>query len=186
MKRTWRRPQKKEPEKRFRSNQQIRVPEIFLIDENGTPVGKMEIQKALALAEESGMDLIEVNPTADPPVCKLLDYGQFKYEQEKLAHKQKQLQKKIDIKNVRLTVKIGANDFNYKLEQAKGFLKKGNKVKIDIVLRGRERQHPDKAVENIKRFVALLYQDPELTLTKEQDLTRKDGGFNIILLNKTA
>jgi translation initiation factor IF-3 len=186
MKRTWRRPQKKEEVKRFRSNQQIRVPEIFLIDENGTPVGRMTTQEALKQAEEAGLDLIEVNPTADPPVCKFLDYGQFKYEQEKLAHKQKALQKKVEIKNIRLTVKIGANDFNFKVEQAKGFLKKGNKVKIDIVLRGRERQHPDKAVDNIKRFVALLYEDKELNLAKEQDLTRKDGGFNIILLNKTA
>ncbi len=186
MKRTWRRPQKKEEVKRFRANQQIRVPEIFLIDENGVPVGRIEIGKALALAEESGFDLIEVNPAANPPVCKLLDYGQFKYEQEKLAHKQKQQQKKVEIKNIRLTVKIGDNDLNVKLEQARGFIRKGHKVKVDIVMRGRERQHPEKAVQIIKQFTGDLEQTEGFNLMREQDLTRKDGGFNIILLNKTA
>lgn len=186
MKRTWRRPQKREPEKRFRVNEQIRLPEIFLIDENGTAVGRVATAKALDMAREAGLDLVEVNPLAQPPVVKIIDYGQFKYEREKLAHKQKQQQKKVETKSIRLTVRISSNDFNFKLEQARGFLEKGHKVKVELVLRGRERQHPDKAVENINKFTEELAKTEGLSIGKEQDLTRKGGGFSIILFNKAA
>jgi translation initiation factor IF-3 len=186
MKRTWRRPQKRDDEKKFRVNEQIRVPEIFLIDENGNPVGNIETAKALAMAREAESDLVEVNPLGRPPVVKIMDYGQFKYEREKLAHKQKQQQKKVETKSVRLTVRISQNDFNFKLEQAKGFLEKSNKVKVELVLKGRERQHPGKAVETIKKFYDDLAAAEGLSVAKEQDLTRKGAGFSMILFNKIA
>jgi len=186
MKRTWRRPQKKDEGKKFFVNQQIRATEVFLIDENGTQVGEMNIREALRIAEESGLDLVEVNPLGKPPVVKILDYGQFKYEREKEAHKKKIQQKKVEIKGVRLTVRISENDFNFKLEQAKGFLSKGNKLKVELVLRGRERQHPEKAVETIKKFILDLEKTEGLSLIREQDLTRKGSGFIMIMSNKTT
>ncbi len=186
MKRTWRKPQKKEEGKAFRSNQQIRVPEVFLIDENNVAVGKISIEQALIIAEQAGLDLVEVNPTAQPPVCKILDRGQFKYEKEKEAHKKKIQQKKIDTKGIRLTVRISENDRNVKFERAKGFLAKGHKLKIELNLRGRERQHPELAVDNIKDFVADLEKVEGFQVGREQDLTRKGSGFIIILFNKAT
>jgi translation initiation factor IF-3 len=186
MKRTWRKPQKKEEGKKFFVNQQIRATEVFLIDENNAAIGNISIEKALKLAEEASLDLVEVNPTANPPVCKILDHGQFKYEKEKEAHKKKIQQKKIDTKGVRLTVRISDNDRRVKFERAKGFLLKGHKLKIELNLRGRERQHPELAVDNIKDFVSELEGIEGLELIREQDLTRKGSGFIIILLNKAA
>ena len=97
MRRTWRKAKPK-PEKRFRANEQIRIPRVFLIDENGERIGETETSRALTQAKQAELDLVEVNPTARPPVVKIMDYGQFKYEQEKKAHKQKSQQKKLDTK----------------------------------------------------------------------------------------
>lgn len=186
MKRTWRRPQKKEEGKKFFVNQQIRANEVFLIDDSGERIGVMSLQEALKMALDAGLDLVEVNPKGEPPVVKILDYGQFKYEKEKEAHKKKVQQKKVEIKGIRLTVRISNNDFNVKLNQARGFLLKGDKLKLELVLKGRERQHPEKAVETINKFISDLEQTEGLNVTKEQDLTRKGSGFIIILFNKTA
>ncbi|MEI8360599.1 MAG: translation initiation factor IF-3 [bacterium] len=186
MKRTWRRPQKKEEGKFFRSNLQIKAAELFLIDENDAPVGNVSVEIALKLAADAGLDLVEVNPTAIPPVCKILDFGQFKYEKEKEAHKKKVQQKKVDIKGIRLTVRISDNDFKFKLEQAKGFLLRGDKLKLELILRGRERQHPEVAIDNVKKFVNELEKTEGLTVVKEQDLTRKGSGFIMILFNKLS
>jgi len=186
MKRTWRRPQKKDEGKKFFVNQQIRATEVFLIDENGEQIGEMTISQAIKMAEDAGMDLVEVNPMGKPPVVKILDYGQFKYEKEKEAHKKKVQQKKVDTKGIRLTVRISQNDFNVKLDQARGFMMKGNKLKLELILRGRERQHPDKAVETINKFISDLEQTEGLTIGREQDLTRKGSGFIIILFNKAV
>ncbi len=183
MRRTWRKAKPK-VEKRFRANNQIRVPEVFLIDENGEHVGNVSTEKALAMARENDFDLVEVNPKAKPPVAKIMNYGQFKYEQEKKAHKQKQQQKKIDTKGVRLSVRISKHDFDVRLEQATKFLLKGNKLKIDLMLRGRERAHPEKARETIERFVEKLDEKEELNIVPEQDLTRQGGRFIMVLINK--
>ena len=152
MRRTWRKAKPK-PQKRFRINAQIRIPEVFLIDENGEKLGQMDTQKALDLAREAGLDLVEVNPKEHVSVVKIMDYGQFKYEQEKKAHKQKTQQKKTETKGVRLSVRISKHDFAFRVEQAVKFFQKGHKLKIELVLKGRERQHPQKAVETINNFV---------------------------------
>ncbi|MEI7498480.1 MAG: translation initiation factor IF-3 [Candidatus Falkowbacteria bacterium] len=186
MKRTWRRPQKKDEGKLFRANLNIRALELSIIDENGENLGIMSTADALKLAEEAGLDLVEVNPKAEPPIAKILDYGQFKYEKEKLAHKKKQQQKKVELKGIRLTVRISTNDFGFKLKQAIDFLEKGNKLKIELILKGRERQHPEKAVETIKEFIIELEKLEQFKLVREQDLTRKGNGFIIILINKTS
>ncbi len=184
MRRKWRKAKPK-PKKIFRANQQIRIPEVFLIDENGENVGVVATSKAIEMAKEAGMDLVEVNPKAHPSVVKIINLGQFKYEAEKRAHKQKLQQKRIDTKGVRLSVRISNHDFNFRLSQAIKFLEKGNKLKIELILKGRERQHPQKAVEIINNFVNELEQSGKLNLIREQDLTKQGGRFIIILINKS-
>lgn len=148
----------------FSANEFIRVPEIQLIDETGTYQGKMDTAKALSLAQERGYDLVEVNPTAQPPVCKLLNYGQFKYEKEKEMKRQKQALKQVEVKGVRLSTRIGQHDLDMRLAQAKKFLEEGNKIKVEIILRGRERQHVDLAFRMIHNFFNLLKQQLEVKM----------------------
>jgi len=183
MRRTWRKAKPK-PEKRFRTNDRIRVPAVFLIDENGVKKGETPTNTALALAREANLDLVEVNPTAKPPVVKIMDYGQFNYEKEKRAHKQKVQQKKVDTKGIRLSVRISKHDFMFRLEQAKKFLDKGHKLKLELILRGRERQHLSKAAETINNFVAELESIESLNIIKEQDLTKQGARFTMTLVNK--
>ncbi|MDP3042940.1 MAG: translation initiation factor IF-3 [bacterium] len=183
MRRIWRRAQPK-PEKRFRINEQIKIPKVFLIDENGENVGVVDTQKALDMAREAGFDLVEVNPKAYPSVVKIMDYGQFKYEKDKQVQKQKTKQKKTETKGIRLSVRISKHDFDFRVEQAKKFLAKGNKLKLELLLKGRERQHPGKAVEIINSFTDALRQVEGLNIDVEQDLTKMGGKFSIILINK--
>lgn len=183
MRRTWRKAKPK-PKKRFLCNTQIRVSEVFLIDENGERTGKLPTTEALARARQLELDLVEVNPTARPPVVKIMDFGQFKYEQEKKAHKQRQQQKKIDTKGIRLSVRISQHDFFFRVEQANKFLQKGHKLKLELILKGRERQHPRKATETINNFVNELRAKDGLNIEIEQDLTKQGGRFTMILLNK--
>lgn len=168
----------------FRANTQIRVPEVFLIDESNEAIGKMTTVEALRLAQEADLDLVEVNPKADPPVVKIVNLGQLKYEREKQAHKQKMQQKKIDTKNIRLTFRISDHDLEMRLTQAKKFLAEDNKIKVELILRGRERQYPQKAAELMRGFLAKLQADPEASVEVEQALTNQGGRFTIILINK--
>lgn len=184
MRRKWQRAKPKEDKKKFRANWQIKVPEVFLIDENGVTLGNTPISKALAMAAEAGLDLVEVNPKLDPPVAKILNLGQLKYEIEKKEHKQKVQQGKTDTKGIRLSVRISKHDFDFRLDQAKKFLSKGNKLKIELVLKGREKQHPEKAREVINNFVGELQKINTLDVFAEQGLTKQGGRFTIILANK--
>ena len=183
MRRTWRKAQPK-PEKRFFTNQAIRALEVFLIDESGEQIGVISTADALARARDIGLDLVEVNPTATPPVVKIVDYGQLKYEREKKMHKQKIAQKKVDTKGVRLSVRISQNDLQLRVAQALKFFKKGDKVKVELVLKGRERQHPEKAVEIVNNFIAILESNEDLNIIKEQALTKQGSRFIMILVNK--
>lgn len=183
MRTIWKRAKPKE-DKRFRINDKIKVPRVFLIDENGEMIGDMDTYRALAMAQEAELDLVEVNPKAEPPVVKIMDFGQFKYEREKLAHKQKLQQKKVDTKGIRLSIRISSNDLNFRLEQAKKFLEKGDKVKIEMILKGRERQHAHKAVEVINEFVKKLEENEGISIIREQGLTKQGGRFTIVLANK--
>lgn len=183
MRRTWRKAKPK-IEKKFRCNEQIKVPKVFLIGDDGDNVGVIATTEARKMAEEAGMDLVEVNPKADPPVVRIMDYGQFKYEAEKKAHKQRQQQKKVDTKGVRLSVRISQHDLELRESQAVKFFKKGHKLKIDLILKGRERAHPEKAVETINEFVQRLEQNQDLKIEREQDLTKQGGRFIMVLVNK--
>jgi len=155
-----------------------------LIDENGEKIGVVATARALTMAREAGLDLVEVNPKENVSIAKIMDYGQFKYEKEKKAHKQKLQQKKVDTKGIRLSVRISAHDFGFRVDQAAKFLKRGDKLKVELVIKGREKQHPEKALETINGFVAALAKDAELNLIREQDLTRQGGRYTITLINK--
>jgi len=184
MRRRWRKAKPK-LEKQFKSNKQIKVPVVYLIDVEGNNVGPIDTSKALAIAEEFDMDLVEVNPKADPPVVKILDLGQFKYEQDKREHKQKAQQKKIDIKGIRISFRISENDLNVRFKQSIKFLSQGNKLKVELNLKGRERQHLQKAREIMEQFRRDLNQVEDLNVIEEQALTKQGSKFSMILVNKT-
>ncbi|MCF7820518.1 MAG: translation initiation factor IF-3 [Candidatus Pacebacteria bacterium] len=180
----WRKAKPKEQKPYFISNQHIRAEKVFLIDENGENVGVTDRDKALALAEEMDLDLVLVNPKAEPPVAKIVDLGQMKYEQEKKAHKQRMQQKKVEVKAIRLSVRISSHDFDFRLRQAEKFLSQGNKLKIELNLKGRERQHPAQAREVVSNFVEKIKENQDLNLIIEQPLTKQGGRFTILLANK--
>jgi len=156
-----------------------------LIDENNSRIGAIATAKALEMARAAELDLVQVDPKGNPPVAKIMDYGQFKYDKEKQAHRQKVQQKKADIKVIRLSPRISQHDFSFRLDQAKKFLERGDKLKIEMALKGRERQHPEKAVETINNFLDALRKIESLNIIKEQDLTKQFGRFTIILANKS-
>ena len=122
-------------------NEQIRDKEVRLIGEDGEQLGVVSGKEALRLAEEAGLDLVKIAPTAKPPVCKIVDYGKFKYEQTRKEKEAKKKQKTIEIKEIRLSPNIDTNDLNTKINAAKKFLAKGDKVKITLRFRGREMAH---------------------------------------------
>jgi translation initiation factor IF-3 len=124
-------------------NEQIRVPEVRLVGADGEMVGVVATREALVMAEEAGLDLVEVSPGAEPPVCKILDYGKYKYEQQKKANEARKKQKTVDVKEIKLRPGIEKHDYEVKLRNAKRFLEEGDKVKVTLRFRGREMAHQD-------------------------------------------
>ena len=122
-------------------NEQIRDKEVRVLSEEGEQLGVMSIQEAQKLAEDAGVDLVKINPNAKPPVCKIVDYGKFKYEQTRKEKEAKKKQKVVEIKEIRLSPNIDTNDLNTKMNAARKFLAKGDKVKITLRFRGREMAH---------------------------------------------
>ncbi len=122
-------------------NEQIRDKEVRVIGENGEQLGVMPSREALRLAEEAGLDLVKIAPTAKPPVCKIVDYGKFRYEQARKEKEARKKQKIIEIKEIRLSPNIDTNDLNTKMNAARKFISKGDKVKITLRFRGREMAH---------------------------------------------
>ena len=183
MRKIWRKAKIVE-EKKFRLNEQILAPEVFLIDENNDKIGVVSRAEALTRSRQAELDLVEVNPLGNPPVVKIIDYGQFKYERDKKAHKQKVAQKKLETKVIRLSVRISVHDLEVRLDQGEKFLQRGHKLKVDLILKGREKQHPEKAIETINDFVRKLEAKEGVNILREQDLTRMGGLYTIILINK--
>lgn len=122
-------------------NEQIRDREVRVIGEDGEQLGVMSSKEAMRLAEEAGVDLVKIAPTAKPPVCKIVDYGKFKYEQTRKEKEARKKQKVIDVKEIRLSPNIDTNDLNTKINAARKFLSKGDKVKVTLRFRGREMAH---------------------------------------------
>ncbi len=127
----------------------------------------MATRDALQLAQERGFDLVEVAPQANPPVCKLLDYGAYQYRLEKQQRKQRAKLKQIEVKGIRLSLNIGRHDRDVRLNQAKKFLGEGDKVKIEMILRGRENAHQDLAREIMMKFVADLGANVEQPIARQ-------------------
>lgn len=122
-------------------NEQIRDKEIRLIGENGEQLGIMSAREAMKLAEEAELDLVKIAPNAKPPVCKIIDYGKYRYELARKEKEAKKKQKTVEVKEIRLSPNIDTNDLNTKVNAAKKFISKGNKVKITLRFRGREMAH---------------------------------------------
>ena len=122
-------------------NEQIRDKEVRVIGENGDQLGIMSAKEALKLAEEAELDLVKIAPTAKPPVCKIIDYGKYRYEMARKEKEAKKKQKVIDVKEIRLSPNIDTNDLNTKINAARKFLSKGDKVKVTLRFRGREMAH---------------------------------------------
>lgn len=152
----------------YRVNQRIRVPEVLVIDERGEQLGVMTTREALNLAEDRALDLVEVAPTSDPPVCRLLDYGKFRYIQTTKEREVRKTQKTTAMRQVRFRTRIGIHDLQAKERRMQKFLDSGAKVKVSVMFRGREITHPElgmsllrKIVENVKD-VSKLEQPPTM------------------------
>jgi translation initiation factor IF-3 len=137
----------------IRVNHRIRVPEVRVIGADGGMLGVLQTHEALRLAQEQGLDLVEVNPKADPPVCKILDFGKYKYEEKKKAAEAKRKQSVVEVKEIKLRPKTDDHDIAFKIKAARRFLESGHKVKITVRFRGREITHPEKAQEQIDLIV---------------------------------
>jgi translation initiation factor IF-3 len=137
----------------IRINHRIRVPEVRVIGPDGGMLGVMSTDEARRVAQEMGLDLVEVNPKAEPPVCKLLDFGKYKYEEKKKAREAKRKQTSVDIKEIKFRPKTDQHDFAFKVRAARRFLENGNKVKFTVRFRGREITHPEKAQEQLDHVV---------------------------------
>ena len=144
--------------KELQINDEIRDKEVRVINSDGSQLGLMSASKALQIAESKNMDLVKIAPQAKPPVCKVMDYGKYRFEQAKREKEAKKNQRVIDVKEIRLSLNIDTHDFNTKVNQATKFIKSGDKVKVSIKFRGREMGHPEIGKDNMDRF-ALAMQE---------------------------
>ena len=129
-----------------------------MIDENGSQVGIMPLKEALEYSQEKGLDLIEVSPAADPPVCRVMDYGKYKYELGKKDREAHRKQKMTEIKGIRMRPKTDEHDFQFKLRNTIKFLQAGNKVNVNVIFRSREFSHPEFAKESLDRMASLVIE----------------------------
>lgn len=141
-------------------NERIRAREVRLIGQNGENHGIVETSKALKIAYDADLDLVLINPNSEPPVAKVLDYGKYKYEQEKRAKEAKKKQHTVDIKEVKIRYKIDTHDYQVRIKSIQKFIAQGNKVKVVIMMRGREMQHSNLAFDLANRFIEDLKDEP--------------------------
>lgn len=159
-------------ERDYPVNERIRVASVQVVSDDGQPLGVIPTFQAISMAKERGLDLVLVAPKAEPPVAKFLDYGSFKYQKEKALKKQKAQQKKIEMKEIRLSPRIGQHDLDVRVRQAENFLKRGDKITIVVILRGREMQHQDLAGNIIKEYIKAIEQ---LLPIKIEEPIKKQG-----------
>ena len=144
------------PPQRVRINANIRAPEVRLIGEDGQQIGVMDVKEALAHASKSNLDLVEVAPQANPPVCRIMDYGKYKYQQSKKQQEAKRRQTTIQVKEVKVRPKIEEHDMNFKLKNIRRFLGDRDKVKVTMIFRGREMAHQDRGYLILKQMAETL------------------------------
>src|SRR6478735_11413114 len=160
-----------------RVNEEIRVPQVRLIDQDGEMLGVMSARDAMLKAFDLGMDLLEISPNAVPPVCKITDYGKYKYEQQKKANEARKKQKVVEIKEVKVRPNIDDHDYEVKMRQMKGFIGEGDKVKVTLRFRGREMAHQDLGIKVLERIRAELEQ-----ATKVEQMPRMENRQMIMVL----
>ena len=137
-----------------RTNQDIRVPRVLLIDQNGEKQGEMPISAALEAAEEVGLDLVEIVPNANPPVCKILDYGKFRFQEQKKKNEARKRQKVVELKEIKLRPNIDTHDYEVKAKAMRRFFEEGDKVKVTLRFRGREMAHPELGMKLLNKVQA--------------------------------
>jgi translation initiation factor IF-3 len=170
----------RQQQQRVRTNERIRIPRVLVIDENDKNLGEMDTRDALAMARVRELDLVEVQPKARPPIVKFVDHGQYQYEQEKHKQKQKTKQKKVEIKGLRISLRIGKHDLETRHSQAQKFLEQGHKIKIELILRGRERAHLGEAKKTMEDFANSLGD-----IVIEQPFSRQGGRLSLTIARKS-
>lgn len=165
---------------RHKINEQITVPELRVIDEHGKNLGVLKRDQALALAQERGLDLVEITTSVTPPVARIINFDKFRYEEEKKEKKQRLAQKNRELKTVQITPRIAANDLKLKMNQVEKFLNQGHEVKIQLFLRGREKSNKERAYQKLNEFLAAIKIPYHLTAS-----IRPGGrGFTVQILKK--
>ena len=137
-----------------RANERIRASHVQVISSDGKNLGTLSTQEAINIAKQEGLDLIEISPNANPPVCKIIDIGKYKYDMQKKANKAKKKQKIVNLKEIKLRPVTEIHDYNFKIKNAQRFLTKGVKVKFTVMFRGREMQHTDLGHQLMKRIIS--------------------------------
>jgi len=135
-----------------KANERIRAPQVQVISSDGKNLGTLSTQEAINIAKQEGLDLIEISPNANPPVCKIIDIGKYKYDLQKKAHKAKKKQKVMNLKEIKLRPVTEIHDYNFKIKNAQKFLTKGDKVKFTVQFRGREMQHTNLGYDLMTRI----------------------------------
>ena len=170
--------QKRTRPKGPKANERIRAPEVQVISSDGKNLGTLSTQEAINIAKQEGLDLIEISPNANPPVCKIIDIGKYKYDQQKKAHKAKKKQKIMNLKEIKLRPVTEIHDYNFKIKNAQRFLTKGDKVKFTVQFRGREMQHTDLGYDLMKRIT-----DDTATLGKIEVKPKFEGRQIIMIIH---
>lgn len=153
------------------------MPKVRVIDETGKNLGVLDTEKALALAKERGFNLIEISPKAQPPVCKILDYGRYKYQMMKKEQKLKKKQKRVAVKGIRISLRTSEHDLTFKAGQANKFIKQGHKVRIELALRGREWTHRDLVKKKFDEFIGKMKEKVKI----EQEPKKQRLGLAMII-----
>jgi translation initiation factor IF-3 len=166
--------------KEIRVNERIRIAEVRLVDHEGTQVGVVPTAEARRIAEEVGLDLVEVAPTARPPVCRIMDFGKYKYEQAKKAKESKKKQHTVCLKEMRYRPKIEEHDFQFKTRHVRAFLEEGNKVRCFVLFRGRERAHTEFGRKVLERVALVLVDVAQV----ESFPTLEGRSMNMVLAPK--
>jgi len=166
-------------DKLFRINEQIKTSEIRLIDQDGKMVGVTSTSQALKMAQDVGLDLVEVSPNVNPPVCKIANFGKMRYELQKKASDAKKKQKVVEVKEIKMSFNIGKGDYDTKVKHIQKFIEKGNKVKVSIKMKGREITH----LEIAKEMMANLLKDTE-AFSKPELNAKLEGMQMVVVLVK--
>jgi translation initiation factor IF-3 len=161
----------------LRINREIRAPKVRVIDKDGSQIGVVPLIEALARAEQAGMDLVEISPSADPPVCKIIDFGKFRYQLTKKEKESKKSQHQVKVKEIKVKPNTDDHDLQVKMRHAREFITKGNKVRLTCVFRGREMQHPEFG----ERVVQRMIDDLSDISTAESDAKMMGRSLSVVL-----